>query len=48
VALNEVCGLGLRIPQNQNNLITVRIAADTTLLGVDKDEFLAADCIDYI
>ncbi|WP_413351143.1 calcium-binding protein [Prochlorococcus sp. MIT 0707] len=41
-------GVDLSFQQVGDNLLIKGIAIHTTLLDVDKDEFLAADCIDYI
>ena len=41
-------GVDFSFKQVSDNLLIKRIAILTTLLDVDKDEFLAADCIDYI
>ncbi|WP_413314595.1 MULTISPECIES: hypothetical protein [unclassified Prochlorococcus] len=41
-------GVDLSFQQVGDNLLIKGIAIHTTLLDVDKDEFLAADCIDFI
>ena len=41
-------GVELSMTQVGDDLLLIADGIHTTLLDVDKDEFLAADCIDYI
>ena len=41
-------GALLSMRQAGDDLLITAVGIHTTLLDVDKDEFLAADCIDYI